>query len=101
MLVRINGAGATHVLLDRLVGQRLCSSVGSGLATNADKLPALTGKDVRQVAYDSDGTVRDGAWVAELTGVMDLTGWPQGLRLTGHKNARTPARSYLTRDRDE
>jgi hypothetical protein len=27
-------------------------------------------------AYDADGQVRDGAWVAELTGLLDLTGWP-------------------------
>ena len=31
-------------------------------------------------AYDAHDQVRDGAWVAELTGLMDLEGWPAGLR---------------------
>jgi hypothetical protein len=31
--------------------------------------------DFWQPAYDADGQVRDGAWVAELTG------WPKGMRL--------------------
>ena len=32
-------------------------------------------------ACDSEGQVRDGAWVAELTGLLDLTGWPEGMRV--------------------
>ena len=32
-------------------------------------------------AYDGDGQVRDGAWVAELTGLLDLAGWPKGMRV--------------------
>jgi hypothetical protein len=27
-------------------------------------------------AHDSDGRVRDGAWIAELTGLLHLAGWP-------------------------
>jgi len=61
-------------------GQRLSYSVGVGLPANTEKLLALLPNDVWQVAYDSDGSVRDdGAWVAGLTGVMDLTGWPKGM----------------------
>jgi hypothetical protein len=29
-------------------------------------------------ADDSHGRVRDGAWVAELTGLLDLSSWPKG-----------------------
>lgn len=32
-------------------------------------------------ALDSDGQVRDSAAVAELTGILDLTGWPDGMRV--------------------
>jgi len=32
-------------------------------------------------AIEADGTVRDGAWVAELTDLMDLTPWGEGARL--------------------
>ncbi len=91
VLVRIDGAGATHALLDWLTGQRLSYSVGYGLPANTEKLLALLPKDVWQVAYDSDGTVRDGAWVAELTGLLDLTGWPTGMRVIVRKELRVTA----------
>jgi hypothetical protein len=29
-------------------------------------------------AYDDDGQVRDGAWVADITGLLDLAGWRAG-----------------------
>ncbi len=32
-------------------------------------------------AYDAGGQVRPGAWVAELTGLLDLFGWPDGMRV--------------------
>lgn len=32
-------------------------------------------------AYDSGGIQRDGAWVAEATGVLDLSGWPARMRV--------------------
>ena len=36
--------------------------------------------DVWQVTYDGVGKVREGAWVAEPTGVLGLSGWPNGMR---------------------
>jgi len=37
--------------------------------------------------------IRDGAWVAELTGRV-LDGWPAGMRLIVRKERPTPAPSY-------
>ncbi len=45
---------------------------------------------VWQPAYDSDGDVRDGAWVAELTGLLDLSGWPPGMRVDHARGASAP-----------
>jgi hypothetical protein len=36
-------------------------------------------------AYDSDREVRPGAWVAELTGLLDLSSWPKGMRVIVRK----------------
>ena len=36
-------------------------------------------------AYDSDRQPRDGAWVAEITGMLDLSAWPRGMRLIVRK----------------
>ena len=32
-------------------------------------------------AYDGDGKVRDGVWVTELTGLLELGTWPAGMRV--------------------
>jgi hypothetical protein len=36
-------------------------------------------------AYDSERQVRPGAWVAELTGMLDLASWPAGMRVIVRK----------------
>ena len=43
-------------------------------------------------AYDADRTLRDGAWVAEATGVLDLSAWPAGMRvIVRNERPHTPA----------
>jgi hypothetical protein len=41
-------------------------------------------------AYTSDHQVREGAWVAELTGLLDLTAWPAGMRVIARKERPHP-----------
>ncbi len=41
-------------------------------------------------AYDGDGRVRDGAWVAELTGLLNLSSWPKGMRVIVRKERPHP-----------
>ena len=41
-------------------------------------------------AYDAGDQVRPGAWVAELTGLADLPGWPQGMRVIVRKERPHP-----------
>jgi hypothetical protein len=36
-------------------------------------------------AHDGDGQVRDGAWVADITGMLDLSSWPAGMRIIVRK----------------
>ena len=99
VLVRIDGAGATHQVLDWLSAQRLSYSLGYGLPANTEKLLALH-KEVWQVAYDSDGSIRDGAWVAELIGLLDLTGWPSGMRVIARKERPHPGAQLRFTDAD-
>lgn len=81
VLVRTDGAGGTHELLNWLTAQRLSYSVGFTLAGPAEQLIRQIPKPAWSVAYDADGQVRDGAFVAELTGMLDLSGWPPGMRV--------------------
>ena len=100
VLIRIDGAGATHALLEWLTGQRLSYSVGFTLPSNTEELLKLIPKHVWQVALDSDGHVRDGAWVAELTGLLDLTGWPPGMRVIARKERPHPGAQLRLTDVD-
>ena len=88
LLVRADGAGATHDLLDWLTaqnhirGRRVEYSVGFS-AKNAALTSAITTipEAVWTPAVDADGEPRDGADVAEVTDLLTLTGWPVGMRL--------------------
>jgi hypothetical protein len=100
VLVRVDGAGATHELLDWLVGQRLSYSVGFGLTQQlVDQLAALPANDW-QTAYNADGEPRPGAWVIEATGLMSLTGWPAGMRVIVRKERPHPGAQLRLTDPD-
>ena len=81
ILIRTDGAGATHDLLDWLTSQRLSYSVGFTLPEHAERLIRRLPTQAWSPAYDADGEVRDGAFVAELTGLLDLSGWPARMRV--------------------
>jgi Transposase DDE domain group 1 len=81
ILVRADAAGCTHELLDWLVGQRLSYSVGFTLPEHITDELAQVRELARQPAYDADGEPRPGAWVLEVTGLLDLRRWPKGMRV--------------------
>jgi Transposase DDE domain group 1 len=88
LLVRADGAGATHELLDWLTaqgqvrGRRLEYSVGFP-TKNTALTSAITAvpEQAWAPAITADGEVRDGADVAEITGLLDLRRWPTGMRV--------------------
>jgi hypothetical protein len=80
VLIRTDGAGGTRRLIGWLTGRRLSYSVGFTLSANTPDLLAKIPENGWTPAYDAHDQVRDGAWVAELTGLLDLEGWPAGLR---------------------
>ncbi len=81
VLIRTDGAGCTHQVAEWLARRRLQYSMGFRLtAEHAAAIRALP-EAAWTPAYDADGVQRDGAWVADATGVLDLSGWPAGLRV--------------------
>jgi hypothetical protein len=103
VLVRVDGAGGTRELIAWLTRRRLSYSVGfslpGDLASIQAKLAAIPG-DAWTPAYDADGQVRSGAWVAEMTGLFDLTGWPPGMRLIVRKERPHPGAQLRITDVD-
>lgn len=90
ILVRTDGAGGSKAFIEYLTAARLAYSIGFTLPENTPDLLALIPDDVWVPALDADGEIREGAWVAELTGLMDLTGWPKGMRVLARKERPHP-----------
>jgi len=90
VLIRIDGAGGTKALIEWLTSQRLSYSVGFTLPTNTPDLLAKIPDQAWTSAYDAQDQVRDGAWVAELTGLMELGSWPVGMRVIVGKERPHP-----------
>ncbi|TCN49158.1 DDE family transposase [Rhodococcus sp. SMB37] len=67
VLVRIDGAGGTHHLIEYLTKRRLSYSVGFGLTGAHAEAIDLVPEQAWTPAYDSDGQVRAGAWATEIT----------------------------------
>jgi hypothetical protein len=55
---------------------------------------------VWEPAYDAGGQARPGAWVAEITGLLDLTGWPEGMRVIVRKERPHPGAQLRFTDLD-
>jgi hypothetical protein len=100
VLIRTDGAGASHAFLDWLHGQRLSYSIGFGLPENTAELLKTIPAEVWAPAYDANDQVRQGAWVAELTGLLDLTGWPPGMRVIARKERPHPGAQLRITDAD-
>jgi DDE family transposase len=92
VLIRADSGGGTHEFLAWLTstGRRLHYSVGFPMTDDVQaailKVPAAAWTP----AYDSDRMVRPGAWVAELTGMLNLAGWPTGMRVIVRKERPHP-----------
>ena len=102
VLIRTDSGGGTHDFLAWLASpvRRLHYSVGMTITEDIqDAIVALPDR-VWEPAYDPDGQVRPGAWVAELTGLLDLTGWPAGMRVIVRKERPHPGAQLRLTDLD-
>lgn len=100
VLVRADTAGGTHEFVGHLHARRLSYSVGFFVSDAAAAALDLLPETAWTPAYDADGGVRDGAWVAEATGVLDLSGWPPGMRVIVRKERPHPGAQLRLTDRD-
>jgi hypothetical protein len=102
VLIRADSGGGTHGYLAWLTkpGRRLACSVGFTITDDiAQAILTLPGR-VWEPAYDAGGQVRPGAWVAELTGLLDLPSWPKGMRVIVRKERPHPGAQLRFTDLD-
>jgi hypothetical protein len=78
-LIRADTAGGTHEFLEWLTARsrRLRYSVGFTITQDIQEATGKVPAGAWTPAYDGDGQVRDGAWVADITGLLDLSSWPR------------------------
>jgi hypothetical protein len=102
VLIRADSGGGTHEFLAWLAkpGRRLAYSAGFTITSEIQdaigKIPATAWTP----AYDSGGQVRPGAWVAEITGMLDLSSWPAGMRVIVRKERPHPGAQLRFTDID-
>lgn len=101
VLFRADGAGATREWLAWITaggGNRANTweySVGWSREENFWRAMAKVPKDAWTPALDAKGQPREDAALVEITGMLDLTGWPPGLRIVVR---REPVHPKYARD---
>jgi hypothetical protein len=101
-LVRTDSGGGTHDFLAWLAApsRRLRYSVGMTITEDMQAAIVQVPADAWTPACDGDGQVRDGAWVADITGLLDLGGWPAGMRVIVRKERPHPGAQLRFTDID-
>ncbi|MGO1739929.1 MAG: IS1380 family transposase [Actinomycetaceae bacterium] len=107
LLIRSDGAGASHALLDWLTGQDRVRgrsveySVGFAVTDKIRDAIDLAPTGAWTPAINTEGTIRDGGDVAELTGLLDIARWPAGMRVIVRRERPHPgAQLSLFEERD-
>jgi hypothetical protein len=111
VLVRTDAAGATQGFAAHLAECGVEFSVGASFAhldvatalallPTTAWTPAYQARKPRAAETGMQLEPRDGAWVTEATGCVDLTGWPPGTRLILRKERPHPGAQLRTTDTD-
>jgi len=106
LLIRGDSAAATHAVLAWLTGQntarrRIEYSLGWSIGEPERAAITALPDAAWSPALAADGGVREGAQVAELTGLLQLPGWPAGMRVIVRRERPHPgAQLSLFEERD-
>ena len=102
VLIRTDSGGGTHDFLAWLArpGRGLDYSVGMTVTEDIQQAILAIPARAWTPACDADGQVRDGAWVAEITGMLDLSSWPAGMRVIVRKERPHPGAQLRFTDID-
>jgi hypothetical protein len=102
VLIRADSGGGTHEFLTWLTARPRLLHYSIGMTITEDMQTAIL-----QVpgaawtpAYDGDSEVRDGAWVADITGMLDMSSWPAGMRMIVRKERPHPGAQLRFTDID-
>ena len=100
ILARSDSAGATHAFAAALRTQKIRFSLGYPVDERVGQAAVALPRRAWKRAVDGEGDPRRGAWVAELTGRVDLSAWPEGTRLIVRKERPHPGAQLRFTDLD-
>ncbi|MGO4652259.1 IS1380 family transposase [Arthrobacter sp. 2RAF22] len=102
VMIRTDSAGGTQEFLHWLTARHrnLGYSVGFPIHGALENVLPLIPDKAWTRAYNSNGFERDGAWVAEVTGMLELSAWPKGLRVIVCKEIPHPGAQLRITDLD-
>jgi Transposase DDE domain group 1 len=80
VVVRSDSAGATHAFAKKCRDRGVWFSFGFAVDTRVQAIVDRVPEHCWAAAIATDGGIRDGAWVVEVTGMLDLSAWPSGSR---------------------
>jgi hypothetical protein len=101
VLVRTDAAGATQEFTKHVADRGMQFSVGAYLHHfDIEQVLRRVPKRAWTPAYNATGKSRDGAWVAEVTDLVELAAWPDGTRLILRKERPHPGAQLRFTDVD-
>jgi Transposase DDE domain group 1 len=100
IVVRTDSAAASHELTDELRGARINFLMGFDLTQTVRRAILELPETAWRPAIGQDGEDREGAWVAEITDALDVTGWPQGARVIVRRERPHPGAQLRFSDHD-
>ncbi len=101
ILIRSDSAGATYGFAVACRDVHVGFSLGAVIdAAVRDAAEVLTTNGGWYPAITADGDIREGAWVAEATDLVDLSKWPAGTRLILRKERPHPGAQLRFTDSD-
>jgi hypothetical protein len=100
IVVRTDSAAATHEFTDELRAARVNFLMGFDLTATIRAAILGLPEAAWRPAVRQDGDEREGAWVAEITDRLDLSGWPQSCRVIVRRERSHPGAQLSFTDHD-
>jgi hypothetical protein len=103
LLARSDSAGATHRFAEACVQHGIEFSFGFPVDFRVQGIVDAIPESCWHPALatgEADNAIREGAWVAEATGIIDLSTWPPGSRLILRKERPHPGAQLTFADAD-
>jgi hypothetical protein len=101
VIVRTDSAGCSHEFLNACADRHVRFMTGHPLTAQIAKVLVNLGERVWQPAITADGgDERDSGQVTEITGLVDLTGWPTRTRMIARREDPHPGAQLTFTDLD-